>query len=161
MPLTEEERKERERAYGKKYREANKEKLRAKSRSYKKRNREMLREKQKAYYALNRDTLLSKQKEKGRYRGDAYTYEYQREYRKKNKKKWMADPAWRERRRQSKANACLKLTDGYIRDRLTMACGLRAKHIPQSLIKAKRAYIKGIRFIKGQEDERQKDQEHG
>ena len=131
MAMSEEKRKERKRVYTAQWRKDNPDKIKEQAASYYKKHK----------------TRLLKQSKNWRTANPDETKAYNRKYFQANKDHY--NSLYRKYNKE--------LTDSSVKRRISDRTTLKFKDIPQSLIKAKRAYIKGIRLIKEQENERQKD----
>jgi hypothetical protein len=127
MPLTEEEKVKRKRAYTAQWRKDNADKIKAQASSYFKKHKVRLLKQNKDWKAANPDLMK----------------DYHRKYYQENKGHY--------RTLYNKYNK--ELTDSSVKRRISDRSTLKFKDIPQSLVRAKRAYIKGIRLIKEQENE--------
>jgi hypothetical protein len=119
----------------KRYRENNPERKRADDIKYRERHKEVIKKRMADYNENNKE----------------HVKEYKSNHYAANKEKYLAAAT-----RCNKRGAD-ELSDTYIKRVIAHRTTLTAKDIPESLIQAKRAYIKGLRLIKEQEDERQKD----
>jgi hypothetical protein len=174
MPLTEEEKKERKRAYMRAWNAKNKKAIAGRRKDYWKKNKDSLTETQNKWRTENREKMLATMKEYySKHKDKAKVYRGKnKESRRANKKAWdiknktkikedtrLYNIKNRDELLRKKQHGRDSLCDTYIKSRICQRSSLAAKHIPQSLINVKRTYIKGLRLIKEQEDERQKDQE--
>jgi hypothetical protein len=133
MPLTEEEKKERKLAKTAEWRRNNPDRIKALAVNYYKKHKKRISTQNKEWKDSNPCKVKARNKEY--YQENVQHYnELSNKYNK-------------------------ELTDSNVRKRICSRTLLESAEIPQSLINAKRAYIKGTRLIKEQEDERQKDQE--
>lgn len=137
--LTEEERKERDRANKRKYYLKNKTKLKETRNVYSKENRDRIREYNRAYKVDNSDILKLKHDVWYRQNRDK-RLKYNKEYANANKQTITAN----------QKDRTARLTDGYVASKLYHRSNLSSKDIPQSLIMAKRAEIKLKRLIREQ-----------
>jgi len=152
--MTEEEKKERKADYDRKYRKANLNKVTAYIKKWALANKDKTSANNKRYMdknannpeyraRLRRNDTKSRNvpcnKKKKALRQKTHRLDNLAEYRRKEKEDRDA------------------LTDTYVKKRITETNSLSMSDIPQLLIKAKRAHLKGTRLIKEQENERQKD----
>jgi hypothetical protein len=162
MPLTEEERKERARAYRKKYNEKNKDRNKIRQKEYNKKNKVKKAAYNKAYfkiyYAANKekrkaDNAAYRQANIGSIKArDAAYYRANRDrIRVYNRHLYHSIEKTPERRKVVAARGreqTKKLADGYIRRVICGDSSLTAKEIPQSLIEAKRLELQAKRYFK-------------
>jgi hypothetical protein len=132
MPLTEEEQKERNRTRVRAYRKDNKDKIKSRMDVYREKNKDRLNKQMKDYRELNRAGIRIKDR---------------RRYRRNKRDISLRMKTYWEKSTES-------LSDMYIKKLISSRSSiLSPEDIPQSLINAKRAYIKGLRLIKEQENE--------
>jgi hypothetical protein len=157
MPLTEEERKERKRAYNKKYQEDNKEQILASRKIYYQDNKKECRQRSKKFREANIEAVCKREK-LYRAANKEKAAKYAKAYYKPNKDKFLASmeknkEAIKARNRILSEYAVLSLSDRYIKANITQSSDvLKFKDIPQSLIEAKRLELQMKRFIKEQEN---------
>jgi hypothetical protein len=155
MGLTEEER-DRKCSKQRGVYKANAEQMRAKSKAWREANKESRHLTQKKYREKHKDKIKEyaaiTKEERASYQAVYQSKEVNRV------KKRVYSGIWQKNNRDKCSAAARKqsarLNDGYVAGLIAKRTNLSNMDVPQSLIKAKRAYIKGMRLIKEQEDER-------
>ena len=140
--------KDQDREYFSKYRQKNKARKQQVEKAYYQATKEARKKYVREYYRDNLDKIKAYEKIR-RSKTAESRQRYAEEYR--------GDPINREKKKALLKSQKDNLEDVYIKGILAKSSNLSSKEIPQSLVNVKRTYIKGMRLIKEQEDEGQKD----